>query len=139
MDVKTKIVHFFVTKNESFAGSGYMRFDKEFLNIGGAMNLTTGVFTVPVNGTYHFEFTGYKDTSDTDLTIFLQVNGPNGGFFGTSIASGPSGKYTSLYLTASLQLKVNDQVILSKSTSGVLYEAGSSMTQFTGWLVEEDL
>jgi len=37
-----------------------MPFDSQLLNVGGAMDLATGIFTVPVDGIYHFEFKGIR-------------------------------------------------------------------------------
>ena len=44
------------------------------MNVGRAMDLSTGIFTVPVNGAYHFQFSGVRDAHD-DRAIYLEVNG----------------------------------------------------------------
>ena len=37
-----------------------LTFQDEILNIGKGMNLSTGIFSVPVTGIYHFVYKGYK-------------------------------------------------------------------------------
>jgi len=109
-------------------------FDIERLNVGGAMDLATGVFTVPVDGIYHFEFTGMKDLNAAFIFIYLQVNGIT---IGESYATELPNYLTLSGISASLRLKIGDQVRLYK-TGGTLNDAGR-YTHFTGWLVEEDL
>ena len=109
-------------------------FDIERLNVGGAMDLEAGVFTVPVDGIYHFEFSAMKEYSDTNaIYVYLQLNGVNIGMsYATNLPN-----YLSLNgISASLRLKIGDEVRLYKTT-GTLND--SPITHFTGWLVEEDL
>ena len=52
-----------------------VNFELSRQNEGAAMNLTSGIFTVPVPaGIYHFEFSCAKDAAATFLSI-LQLNG----------------------------------------------------------------
>ena len=111
-------------------------FQVEHLNVGGGMNLTTGIFTVPVDGIYHFEYSGMKDSSANKLIIQLQINGTAVGRAETNPFATGSGD--SLSLTVSLRLKKYDRVNLFNEY-GVLYDYETFHTQFTGWLVEEDL
>ncbi len=78
VDLKTKSVHFYVQRSGDFnVTHSVVPFNIERLNLKGAMNLTTGVFTViPVNGIYHFESFGLKEANDLKaIYIALQVNG----------------------------------------------------------------
>jgi len=135
VDVKTKSVHFYVQRLGDFSLTNVViPFTVERLNVGGAMDLAAGVFTVPVNGIYHFEFTGLKDGGDPDnLYIYLQVNGID---LGIAIATYLPNYLALSSISASLRLKTGDQVRLYK-TSGTLDDGPFS--HFTGWLVEEDL
>jgi len=140
VDVKTASVHFHVQRSVDFSlNHAVIPFDIVRLNVGGAMNPATGVFTAPVNGIYHFEFFGLSKPIDPPVWIYiaLQVNGVE---ISSSYAFENSGIYRSISgISASLRLKNGDQVRLYK-TSGILGDDGSQhYTDFTGWLVEEDV
>ena len=60
MDIKTP-VYFSVKRTRyimSISEGQRLTFDEEMVNIGKAMNLRTGVFTAPKDGTYFFIFAG---------------------------------------------------------------------------------
>ena len=76
IEIKSSTVHFYVQRNTMFDTTDVViPFQLERLNLGGAMNLATGIFTVPVAGVYHFEFSALKDVSATRLNIDFQING----------------------------------------------------------------
>jgi len=98
------------------------------------MNLATGVFTVPVGGIYHFEFSALKYSDTNSVYVYLQLNGVN---IGISYATNLQDFLSLNGISASLRLKIGDQVRLYKTT-GTLDDI-VPFTHFTGWLVEEDL
>lgn len=135
MGVKTKSVHFYVQRKTSFRmDNAIIPFEVDVLNIGEAMDLKSGVFTAPVSGVYHFEFTGTKDKSDKQLDILLEVNGTH---VAEAHSSGAVKSTLNLFITVSLRLKAGDRVNLYKS-GGVLYDSNAHYTHFTGWLAEQD-
>ncbi len=108
----------------------------ERVNDGGAMRTTTGVFTVPLDGLYHFQFSGQKYWDEHMLHIHLQVNG-------VSVAAAYADKasqWLTVALSGSFRLKKGDRVNLYKRRLGELYdEPLVHLTHFSGWLVEEEL
>lgn len=136
INAKTKIVHFYVQRNTSFTTTNAaISFELSRLNVGGAMNLTSGIFIAPVPGIYYFHFSGLKCNTVTLLVISLQVNGVS---VGRSLTSQPSsGTFDAISLTASFHLNANDRVNLYNDV-GVLVDDNLYFTSFTGWLVEED-
>ncbi len=137
MDVKTKNVHFFVQRNTPFSTpDSIIPFELERLNEGNAFNSFSGIFTAPVAGIYHFQFSGVKDEYFFSLGIKLQVNGVD-----VAYAYNYDVNYSdNLSLSASLRLAADDKVNLYNSGAGVLSDLTSEhRTHFTGWLVDEDL
>ncbi len=134
--MKIQSVHFFVQRSRDFNLTNVViPFDIERLNVGGAMDLATGVFTVPVNGIYHFEFSALKESSDINsVYVYLQLNGVD---IGISYATNLPNFLSLNGISASLRLKIGDEVKLYKA-GGTLDDDGP-FTHFTGWLVEEDL
>ena len=136
--MKTKSVHFYVQRSQVFSlNNVVIPFDIVRLNEGGGMNAAAGVFTAPVDGIYHFDFSALRNYSATSqMYVDFQVNGVT---LATSFASNISTAYVSLNgINASFRLKTGDQVRLYK-TGGILDDDGRHYTQFSGWLVEEDL
>lgn len=107
-----------------------MPFEFAHLNEGGAMDLTSGTFTAPVPGIYHFGFSAMNEFYTFSLGIILQLNGTTVGTAFTYASY--IDFFDTVSLTASLRLKAKDRVNLYRQKSGV-------PTHFTGWLVEEDL
>lgn len=137
--IKTSPVYFYVQRTAGQSANGVIPFQQSRLNIGGAMNLATGVFTAPRRGTYFFTFTAlHNDDSKASkvFAVYLQLNGANIGVARNYIEPG-SLEDIPASLQATLQLNVNDRITLYKS-SGYLDESGQT-THFTGMLLDEEL
>lgn len=104
------------------------------LNEGNAFDLSSGIFTVPVNGIYHFDFSALKLYSTNYLFVSLRVNGVDVGRAGTYKNS--AWTHDTVSLSASLRLAAGDRVNLFHHDGG-LHEDGVHYTHFVGWLVEE--
>ena len=92
-------------------------FDFILTNIGGGLNNTTGIFTVPTTGIYSFSASGW----DSCRSI-LQVGGSNvGGAYGLCTSD-------TYAMQAVLSLKAGNQVTLVLSSGSV----GASYVQFGG-------
>lgn len=121
-----------------------VNFDAPKLNVGDAMNSSSGVFTAPVPGIYHFSFKGMKEDVSEALYLYLRLNK-------IAVAS-TYGDYYLLYhppfvvsLQATLKLNAGDIVDLYKVGKGVLVEnrnpdrVPTYHTQFSGSLLDQDL
>jgi len=136
VELKTKSVHFYVQRTTTDEKPGMIPFQKEVLNLGGAMDLTTGLFTAPVNGVYHFEFAALKDYStSSESYVHLVVNGKE---FATSYAKDGTFFIGHSGISASLLLKAGDKVGMEKPSGGFA-DWHHRYTHFTGWLVEQQI
>ena len=96
--------------------------------------LSTGIFTAPVPGIYHFDFSAMKDDTTRSLDFYLLKSGHT--VTKKHMDSLPNKLAASI--SASLKLKANDTV--SVYVLGVrLHDDKQGITNFSGWLVEEDL
>ena len=71
------------------------------------------------------------------LYILLQVNGKFVGRAHTHQSA--KGSRDAISLGVSLRLAAGDRLNLYNANNGVFFESGEHFTQFTGWLVEEEL
>ena len=119
------------------AKMGILRYNLARLNVGRAMDLSTGIFTVPVNGVYHFQFTGVRDGHE-DRAIYLEVNGDRVASSYSRIQLAVGHTFVTGAFHASFRLKKGDKVNIFKDQVNLL-DNMFFYTHFTGWLVEEDL
>ena len=115
IDVKsTSGVYFFVQAfgNQSVSGNGILRFEKERLNIGGGMNLKSGIFTAPKTGIYYaFLFAIVKSAFNVDyVSVFFRLNGIRIG----DSAGGPGIFAVPVSFPVTLKLKRGDRIDLQK-------------------------
>jgi len=116
--------------------NGVLRYDHQVSNIGGGMNLKTGVFTAPKAGLYTFSFSMSKTGHEFDfMDINLRVNGVRIGKAGAGY--GLSGNTAAMQST--LKLKKGDRIDLLKSRGTLNRECKAHCHHFTGSLMEEDL
>jgi len=90
-----------------------------------------------VNGIYHFQFSGVKESLD-ERAIFLQVNGARVASSYSEIQLLTGTAFVTGVFHVSFRLKKGDKVNIFKEQVN-LYDNMFFYTHFTGWLVEEDL
>ena len=140
-------VYFYVQRknatNQTLKGD--LKFDIEVVNIGGAMDLKTGVFTAPRNGTYYFIFSAlmkFPNNASTECYIYLWGRGTNRA--STFFRSNDSVPVSST-LHASVHLKQGDQVklkiyVTNHNSKVELWDTDSyHYTHFSGGLLQEDV
>jgi hypothetical protein len=143
-DVQSVPTYFLVMKNDSFNSTNIpIPFSTAKLNIGGAMDLSSGKFTAPRTGTYFFSFTGMigfptSSSSVIALGIGMYLNGVEIGSSWTDEANTVVTQEVPLVLQSTVNLQEGDQVwlqITTISTGVILY----TVPAFTGWLLQENL
>ncbi len=145
MDVKSLPTYFDVQKNISFnVPNTPIPFEVEKLNIGGAMDRSTGIFTAPRAGKYFFSFSGIaffpSSSSLVHLNFGLYVNS-------VLVAKGYADEtningleYEPCVLQSAVHLQAGDKVwIQIWELSSGSYLNGGLYPHFTGWLLEEDI
>ncbi len=135
IDVKSSPVQFHVQRKTSFSTLNTpIPFEIERLNVGRAMDLASGIFTAPKAGIYYFVFSCLKQPSTTYMSVFLRLNGVNiGRGHGSNLNS-----LLNVIIHSTLELDIGDQIYLSLP-EGPLFDDISSYTQFSGFLLEENL
>ncbi|EFX61896.1 hypothetical protein DAPPUDRAFT_120794, partial [Daphnia pulex] len=145
-DVKSSPTYFFAQRNAQLSEIKIpIPFDVELLNVGGAMNFTSGKFTAPVAGKYFFSFTGlirFPGSSSTlqYCRVFLYKNGDlTAKSFSDEISA--ANQYETLSLQSTLNLIKGDQIWLEIDS---LTPPGNNLNgygydHFNGFLLEEDI
>ena len=148
-DVKSMSVYFYVQRNSTFNTTETpITFDTAKLNIGGAMDLSSGIFTAPLTGTYFFSFTGIVEFPTSSSIVLganlgLYLNGNLIGLGSAEDANTGGGQNDQLSLHSTLYLETGDEIwvqIQSIYGTGVrFYDSNNHYTHFNGWLLEENI
>lgn len=138
VDVKSSPVHFSVGRSGSFDKvNKIIPYHIENLNVGNAMDLATGIFTVPKTGIYKIAFSSVKGANvilGNELRVSLRVNGVSVG-----VAYGAFSKtWEGAHFGFTKKLGKGDRVD-SFLLAGNLHDMKYCNTQFTGSLLEEEI
>ena len=133
VDVKSNSgVYFYVQRNTTYStNNSSIPYEFAHLNIGGAMDLATGVFTAPTNGRYQFNFVAL---ANADITgVIFRLNG-------FQIAYGlRDARLDNPVISSTLELQKNDRIDTYLSGGSIHDCSTCYYAQFTWILLEEDL
>jgi hypothetical protein len=136
-------------------------FNTALVNIGNAINLTTGIFTAPRAGSYFFAFSGLAEFPKFSGLLYIGVdlylNGHLTGRTFIEDVNTVAGQYSPLSFQTTLKLKQGDEIWLQIDTvspliepqiprqlpsvvkSVLLFDDFRHFTHFTGWMLDEDV
>ncbi len=141
--MKSSPIYFNVQRNADFNTTNiFIPFERELLNLGGAMDLQSGIFTAPRSGIYFFSFTALAELPSSS---YNQAVGVNLYVNGVKIASGwadetSTGEDEPCVVQSTLYLQAEDKIWLQITLlSEGAFLRGDQTTYFTGWLLEEDI
>lgn len=121
----------FLTSRTDSLSNQKIIFDAEELNDGEGYDAATGIFTVPVRGTYLFTFQFEDWASSDQQTASLKVNGN----IKSSAIIKPAGKSTQSGNTVILHLHKGDQVYIEVDTGNVYGSTTERFTFFSGHMI----
>jgi hypothetical protein len=133
---KSSPVYFHVQRNSPYSRAGTtIPFDITRLNVGGGMNIASGIFTAPKSGIYFFSFHGVKALSASYLSVDLYHNS---NYITKALGANEHGLFT-VTLSSTFSLKSGDQISLRLGT-GELHDSDPYFhTNFNGMLLEEEI
>ena len=148
VDVKSLPVYFYVrfTYTDYHTANWPIPFELEMLNVGGAMDLRSGTFTAPRDGTYTFSFTGsafFKIPSSgvvpsrQSLYVSIRLNGNSIGSGHADETSITTDQFETFSVQSTVNLQKGDQVWCQ--IDGFSYADLSADSSFSGWLLEENM
>ncbi|KAI9563555.1 hypothetical protein GHT06_011019 [Daphnia sinensis] len=149
-DVKSNPVYFYVQKNQHHSATFVpIPYERTIINIGGAMDASSGRFTAPVKGTYFFSFTGLAQFSVSnlplrELNVLIYKNGQAVARSQLNKVNGIANpNYLSpLTVQTTLTLQAGDNVWVQSDVvnGGYVHDYGEARcTHFNGWLLEEEI
>jgi C1q-related factor len=136
VDVKSSPVYFHVQRNSSYTLDGTtIPFETERLNVGGGMNIASGIFTVPKSGIYFFSFSGINLSPASSLAVDLYHNS---NLITPAIMHTNTDGWFTVSLSSMLSLKSGDQISL-RLIRGQLWDNQFCYTNFNGMLLQEEM
>ena len=136
VDVKSSPVYFHVQRNSTYSlANTTIPFEIEQLNVGGGMNITSGIFTAPKSGIYFFSFTGLKTVAANNIWVFFYHNSNH---ITGAHAPNVSGALT-VTLSSTLSLKSGDRISLLLYAGQLHDDNVARYTNFNGLLLQEEM
>ena len=122
-------------------GAGTIVYSQTGHNIGSHYNTATGIFTAPIAGVYHFDFSVLMkaDASVSFIRVLFKVNGSTATTLGDTLTGGSAGIFTdwsyhSPSMSHSFYLNANDTVAVHNDSPHSTWDAGG-YGSFSGYLI----
>ena len=123
----SKKVHFDVQRLSRLTTGSTMTFDIATVNAGANMNISSGLFTAPVPGNYHFTFFGPKNT------MFMLTN--DGFRWQTQTATNSIGNF----FVSNYSVRMIRGDTANVYPTNLELAPNSPPIRFSGWLVEDKI
>ena len=105
------------------------------LNVGNALNPSTGVFVAPKPGKYYFGFTGLGWGSYVKVQLQMKIGSADW----IKIGEAHGSAWNTMALQSALQLAMGDQIRLVHILGTIHDNDGNNFSDFVGYLLEEDV
>ena len=140
-DIKSSPIFFMVENTTVFdVINTPIPFQAARLNIGNAMDISTGIFTAPRKGIYFFLFTGvarWKNSGSLEVRVGLKKNSNFIAFGYMNSLSNDA--WETFALHSILNLEAGDSVWAEADVMINAYIPSGIENQFSGWLLREDI
>ena len=130
--LQTGLIHFDV-KLTSGTSSGDIKFNSVLENVGSHYSTSTGRFTAPVAGVYHFAGTLLQTNSGGQFDVNLRYNGSSG-TKGNSMRATFTG-HSTIQISETLKMNANDYVHINVSSGSLHHDSGGAWCGFQGTLL----
>ena len=130
--LQTGLIHFDV-KLTSGTSSGDIKFNSVLENVGSHYSTSTGRFTAPVAGVYHFAGTVLQTNSGGQFDVNLRYNGSSG-TKGNSMRATFTG-HSTIQISETLKMNANDYVHINVSSGSLHHDGSGAWCGFQGTLL----
>ncbi len=140
VDVKSSSGVYFNVQQISSNEIGTIKWDADHLNVGKAMDGSSGIFRAPVSGIYHFVYKAIHNGNKQEVKVSIKVNDIEMGdayLSAPGISNEQKKGIFEHFLQATLKLEIGDEVTLYKEKGSLVLQDEAS--QFCGWLIEENI
>ena len=129
---QSALIHFDV-KLTSGTSSGDIKFNTVLENVGSHYSTSTGRFTAPIAGVYHFAGTVLQTNSGGQFDVNLRYNGGSQNK-GNSMRATFTG-HSTIQISETLKMNANDYVHINVSSGSLHHDSGGAWCGFQGTLL----
>ena len=129
---QSALIHFDV-KLTSGTSSGDIKFNVVSENVGSHYSTSTGRFTAPVAGVYHFAGTVLQNNSGSQFDVNLRYNNSSNNK-GNSMRATFTG-HSTIQISETLKMNANDYVHINVSSGSLHHDGSGNWCGFQGTLI----